>query len=189
MRWWVLLGWVALGACGSGSTALTGTLDGHGQQAHHAIAVYTSNDTLGQYAPIPDILLSPRADMCALLQKGQFAKNTDILEIQLFSNTATNEVPTESGTYPVVALPNPPSNPSIFSVVTAGTTSAAAKCFDANYANATAGSVSISLLGSRTQPTLGSFDTKFSGGELLGYFYALPCMVPSASEEGAATCP
>ena len=182
------MGWLATIACGSGSTAITGTLNGAEPQAHYAIAAYASSNTIGNYGQSPSILLSPRDDMCTLLQKGQFTRDTDILEILLFSNNTSDGVPNGPGFFPVVQIPNPPSNPSLFSVVTAGTTDDTASCFDAVYNTAMHGSVSISQLGSVHAPTLGSFDTTFFGGELSGYFYALPCIVPANAEDGESTC-
>ncbi len=177
-----------LAACGSGSTAITGTLNGAEPQAHYAIASYASSDTIGGAVQIPNVFLSTRDDMCTLLQKGQFTKNTDVVEILLLANTTTDGIPHGPGVFPVVQIPNPASNPNLFSVITAGTTNNTPACFDAVYNTAMQGSVSISQLGSRQAPTLGSFDATFLGGELSGYFYALPCIVPATSEDGEATC-
>lgn len=188
-RCWVLLVFLTTLACGdSGSTDLTGTLDGVKLQAHHAIAAYTYNDTTGVLSRQPDILLSSRDDACTLLQRGQFVENTDVVKITLFASNTIDGVPTSPGAFPAVQIPNPRSNPMVFSVVTAGVTGATTSCLDAVSSSAMQGSVNISQLGNASKPTLGSFDATFFGGELSGYFYALPCIIRPSSVGGAVAC-
>ena len=176
-------------ACGdSGSTDLAGTLNGVKLQTHHAIAAYSYTEATGVLSRQPDILLSSRDDACTLLQRGQFVENTDVVEITLFASNTADGVPTSPGRFPAVQIPNPPSNPAVFSVVTAGVTGATTSCLDTVSNNAMQGAVNISQLGSSVKPTLGSFDVTFLGGELSGYFYALPCIIRPSSVGGAVAC-